>query len=226
MLDQTWANPFELINVIDLEATCWKNHSEIPEGQEHEIIEIGITVVDRKTLKIVSTESMIVTPTRSTISAFCTELTTLTPEYVAAMGIPLEAAINKLKTDYHSSTRMFASFGDYDWKMLSSQLGRLGIEGILPPEDQRLNIKTWFAEKMGIKKPIGMNRALNRLRIPLEGTHHRGSDDSRNIAKILIALLPELQIPAQEVPSAGGGAASSSSTHSESETKSPHPSHL
>jgi inhibitor of KinA sporulation pathway (predicted exonuclease) len=31
-----------------------------------------------------------------------------------------------------------------------------------------------------------MEKALNKLNIPLEGTHHRGIDDAKNIAKIFL----------------------------------------
>ena len=35
-------------------------------------------------------------------------------------------------------------------------------------------------------RPLGMKGALAMEDIPLEGTHHRGIDDARNIAKIFI----------------------------------------
>ncbi len=41
-----------------------------------------------------------------------------------------------------------------------------------------------------------MARALARLGIPLEGTHHRGIDDARNIARILPYAVAALPIPA------------------------------
>jgi inhibitor of KinA sporulation pathway (predicted exonuclease) len=34
-----------------------------------------------------------------------------------------------------------------------------------------------------------MAEGLKRLGLPLEGTHHRGGDDARNIARIAAALL-------------------------------------
>lgn len=40
-------------------------------------------------------------------------------------------------------------------------------------------------ELFGLQKPTGMNGALHLLEIPLEGIHHRGVDDAKNIAKIL-----------------------------------------
>lgn len=48
-----------------------------------------------------------------------------------------------------------------------------------------INVKELFASTKGLKKKVGMKGALGILGIPLEGTHHRGVDDARNIAKIL-----------------------------------------
>jgi inhibitor of KinA sporulation pathway (predicted exonuclease) len=36
-----------------------------------------------------------------------------------------------------------------------------------------------------------MKGALNILNIPVEGTHHRGVDDAKNIAKILDVILED-----------------------------------
>jgi len=42
-----------------------------------------------------------------------------------------------------------------------------------------------FSEKQGLKKKQGMAGALKLCGLPLEGTHHRGIDDARNIARML-----------------------------------------
>ena len=39
----------------------------------------------------------------------------------------------------------------------------------------------------------GMARALNLAGLPLEGTHHRGIDDARNIARLANRVLPILE---------------------------------
>jgi len=54
-----------------------------------------------------------------------------------------------------------------------------------PLSQDHINVKTLFSELKGIPKKVGMNGALEILQIPLEGIHHRGVDDARNIAKIL-----------------------------------------
>ena len=38
-----------------------------------------------------------------------------------------------------------------------------------------------------------MKKALGKLNLPLEGTHHRGIDDAKNIAKIFRVIFSELK---------------------------------
>ncbi|SDM91635.1 hypothetical protein SAMN05421820_105374 [Pedobacter steynii] len=52
-----------------------------------------------------------------------------------------------------------------------------------------INVKTLFALKKKLSHEKGISAALSLLKIPLEGTHHRGVDDANNIAKILNWIL-------------------------------------
>ena len=47
-----------------------------------------------------------------------------------------------------------------------------------------MNLKRQFAKSRKIKE-VGMARALQMVGLPLDGAHHRGLDDARNIAKLL-----------------------------------------
>ena len=49
-------------------------------------------------------------------------------------------------------------------------------------------VKERFQEVTQHPKRLGMHQALNYLKIPLVGTHHRGKDDAYNIAKIMHCL--------------------------------------
>lgn len=40
-----------------------------------------------------------------------------------------------------------------------------------------------------MKKKLGMARALEIAGLPLDGTHHRGIDDARNMAKLMPYIL-------------------------------------
>ena len=66
----------ENILIVDLEATCWENRP--PRGQESEIIEIGVCMMNARTGKISKNEGILIRPQHSKVCPFCTELTTLT----------------------------------------------------------------------------------------------------------------------------------------------------
>ena len=52
-----------------------------------------------------------------------------------------------------------------------------------------LNIKSLFALVHALPHEVGMDEALKLAGLPLEGTHHRGVDDARNLAQILCGML-------------------------------------
>jgi inhibitor of KinA sporulation pathway (predicted exonuclease) len=105
------AKRLDRILVVDVESTCWE--VDPPAGQESEIIEIGLCVLDVATCQRLEKRSIIVRPERSTVSAYCTALTTLTPEDVEG-GISLDEACRILQREYSSRQRLWASYGDYD----------------------------------------------------------------------------------------------------------------
>lgn len=179
------ARKLDKIVVVDIEATCWEG--KIPEGMESDIIEIGICLLDTHTGEITNNEGIIVTPERSVVSFFCTELTTITPELIEQEGIPFKEALRVLKEDYLTQSRAWASYGAYDLKQFQRQCAALGRGYPFGPS--HINVKTLFALKQKLGHEQGMAGALHTLNIPLEGTHHRGKDDARNIAKILWEVL-------------------------------------
>ncbi|MEC4802737.1 MAG: 3'-5' exonuclease [Jaaginema sp. PMC 1079.18] len=174
----------DCILVIDLEATCWRGQP--PLGEEREIIEIGLSPLDLKQRQPLTKESILVRPTRSQVSAFCTELTTLTQAQVDA-GVSFREACNYLRSQHQSYRRMWASYGEYDRHKFVKQCKAFSVK--YPFSDRHLNVKTLVAMVLGLRHEVGMAQALELLEIPLEGTHHRGHDDAFNVAKILARIL-------------------------------------
>ena len=123
-------------------------------------------------------------PTKSEISSFCTQLTTLTPEFVAENGIPFRDAIDILKREYKVHRNMWASWGDYDKHKFRDQCGKEAVR--YPFNNIHLNVKSLFAWRYGFNGSLG--KCCNELGIEFEGTAHRGVDDSKMIAKALLAL--------------------------------------
>jgi inhibitor of KinA sporulation pathway (predicted exonuclease) len=169
------------ILVIDLEATCWRGNP--PEGMYNEIIEFGIATVDFKTKKILETDSIIVKPRFSEISAFCTELTTLTQSFIDEHGISFEEACEKLRTKYKSEKRIWASWGKYDLNQIEKDCALHKVK--FPMGRDHYNLKPLFSFKHGLGTDLGVDTALKHLGLEFEGTHHRGGDDAKNIARIL-----------------------------------------
>jgi len=172
------------LNVVDVECTCWEGKP--PPGEEQEIIEVGICSLDCRTMALGEAESFLIRPARSKVSVFCTRLTTLTPEQVAG-GIAFADACSRLRSKYQADDRVWASYGEFDREMFGRQCQAFGVE--YPFVRRHLNVKTWCALSLGLTREVGMAGALERLKLPLEGTHHRGGDDARNIARILATLL-------------------------------------
>jgi inhibitor of KinA sporulation pathway (predicted exonuclease) len=172
------------ILVIDVEATCWEGTP--PPRQESEIIEIGLCTLEVASAERKDREALFVRPERSEVSAFCTGLTTLTAEQVAA-GVSFAEACEILRRRYLTRDRVWASYGDYDRRQFERQCASLGLP--YPFGTRHINVKSLLAVAEGLTAELGMAGALERLGLPLEGTHHRAVDDAWNIAAILSAIL-------------------------------------
>jgi inhibitor of KinA sporulation pathway (predicted exonuclease) len=174
-------NTTDNILIIDLEATCWDG--PIPQGQVNEIIEIGICILNTLTGEITKPKGILIKPERSEVSPFCPELTTITQELLDQEGISFEDACDIVRTEYEGHYNTWASYGDYDRTMMQRQCKIRNME--YPLSQDHINVKQLFYETQPIRRKVGMKGALNILNIPLEGTHHRGVDDAKNIANIM-----------------------------------------
>ncbi|WP_435858412.1 exonuclease domain-containing protein [Streptomyces milbemycinicus] len=122
--------------VVDVEATCWDGPA--PEGMESEIIEIGLCELDVATGERPVRRSLMVRPERSTVSPFCTELTTITPEQAAA-GIGFAEACEILRDEHGAGHRVWASWGEYDRAQFTRQSSATNIR--YPFGTRHLNVK-------------------------------------------------------------------------------------
>lgn len=171
--------------VVDVESTCWENN-RVPQGQRSEIIEIGVCTLDPKTGERADKRSLMVKPVASEVSAFCTQLTHITPEMVAD-GMTFREACQILQDEYDAASYLWGSWGNYDKRMFTEQCEWQGVP--YPFSDAHMNIKKAFGKYYG--KRIGMAGAMKMLNLQLEGTHHRGDDDAWNIAAILAHMLDD-----------------------------------
>lgn len=182
---ETRFEDFPFLLVVDLEATCDdRSHKPclVPKEQM-ETIEIGAVLVETRTLEPVAELGVFVKPVRHpTLTPFCTELTSITQADVDAAVLFPEAAAS-VERFLAGRRALFCSWGDYDANQLARDAAYHRVR--LEFTKHHLNLKKRFSEQLGEPKRFGMDGALSRVGLVLEGTHHRGIDDARNIARLL-----------------------------------------
>ncbi|MFD8688099.1 exonuclease domain-containing protein [Streptomyces sp. NPDC059651] len=173
-----------LLNVVDIEATCWDGQP--PPGAVSEIIEIGLTVVDLRARERLARHRVLVRPARSSVSAFCTELTGLTQAEVDT-GLAFADACRLLAAEHRAGARPWASWGDYDRNQFIRQCRATGTP--YPFGRRHTNAKIPFTTAHGLRRRPGMAQALRIAGLPLEGRHHSGADDAWNIAALILDVV-------------------------------------
>lgn len=188
------------VNVVDLEATCWRGPP--PEGARNEVIEVGLCVVDLVDRRRVARDRILVRPAFSAVSPFCTELTGLTQEEVDG-GVDFTTACTTLVERHCAAERAWASWGAYDLKQFRRQCEDDGAT--YPFAAFHTNAKAVFSELHGSRKRrFGMARALAQVGLPLEGRHHSGADDAWNIGALVLHIVEQGAWPeVQEAEGAG-----------------------
>lgn len=182
--------------VVDLEATCSQDGKIVPR-EKMEIIEIGAVLVDGDGYHVTSEFGRVVRPVRTPVlTQFCRELTGITQEEVDQADIfpTVLAEFRRWINEYPGA--VFASWGNYDRVQFQRDCAHHGVEYPFGPE--HFNVKTAFRSKRALSRSIGMAAALRSVGLRLEGRHHRGLDDARNIARLLPFVLDRTPDPRQD----------------------------
>jgi inhibitor of KinA sporulation pathway (predicted exonuclease) len=178
--------------VLDLEATCDEPQFD---RNQMEIIEIGACLVNAE-LKVVEKFQTFVRPVvQPQLSAFCTQLTSITqqdvecaPGFVEAIAL-FEAWIARCREQF-GAIDAWGSWGDYDRKQFerNAHLVNAPMPAFLAM--QHINFKARYGKVLGLKdKGAGLGKALRYENLAFEGTAHRGIDDALNIARLLPVAL-------------------------------------
>ena len=168
--------------IVDVEATC-SDDGAVPRG-EMEIIEIGAVMLQSRMFEIESEFQTFVRPVRHPqLTAFCTELTGITQQDVS--GAPgYEPALEAMKLWMGGfNDALFCSWGDYDRKQFLQDCEYHRVA--CPFVAGHLNLKAEFSRSLNLRKQLGIAGAVRRLGLKFEGSHHRGLDNARNIARIV-----------------------------------------
>jgi inhibitor of KinA sporulation pathway (predicted exonuclease) len=177
--------------IFDLEATCWENDK----SKTSEIIEIGAVKLNDR-LEVVNTFSKFIKPViYPVLSDFCIRLTSIEQKDVDTADIFKNVIVEFENWITSSDTEVaLCSWGFYDKKQIYKECKVKNYSGrIHSLLDKHISIKHQFAEIKGIS-PCGMSRGLDLLGLPLEGIHHRGIDDAKNITKIFVAVFDKLKM--------------------------------
>lgn len=189
--------PYDYYIVLDFEATCGEKGFDT---KKQEIIEFPSVIVNSKTLEIEDQIQIYVKPTlQPKLTDFCINLTGIQQDWVDNAPTFEKALKQYIEwIDSHSYLQKsdgkfnfcFVTMGDWDLKtMLPKQCKHLSLDY---PDYFKVycNIKVIFQELYKIK-PAGMISILNHMNLKLEGRHHSGIDDTKNIARILMKLIKE-----------------------------------
>lgn len=165
--------------IFDLEATCWDQRDQAP----NETIEIGAVKIDRTGALVDEFQSFVQPVAHPILSDFCTRLTSITQAHIDqaptfGQAIQLfKAWIGVEEEDY-----LLCSWGFYDRKQLREDSDRFGLDkGWI---NRHISVKHQHHKLANTRRPLGMATALKAEGFSLNGTHHRGIDDARNISKI------------------------------------------
>ena len=165
--------------ILDLEATCWKDRNV---NKQNEIIEIGALKIDKNGNYINEFSEFIKPKLNPELSDFCKELTTIKQAEIDSADT-YEIVIKKFKEWINENeSYVLCSWGFYDKNQFlkDCELHSINTNWL----NNHISLKHQYAEIKNLKKPVGMGIALKKEGLVLEGVHHRGIDDARNISKI------------------------------------------
>lgn len=182
-LERAWRWSKAPLVVFDLEATCWEKGTTV---ERQEVLEVGAVRLD-EAFRTTSEFQRFVRPTdEPTLSEFCMRLTGIKQSEVdAAETFP--GVLASFSDWVGPGPARLASWSTYDLRQLRSDCRRHAVP--LPPVMEcHLDLRQVFSERRGVE-PTTMKRAMELAGLTLEGAHHRGLDDSRNIARLAAKLL-------------------------------------
>lgn len=182
---------YQYFLVLDLEATC-SDCQEISR-QEMEIIEIGAVILEADNLNTISEFQTFIKPVRNPLlTDFCKQLTSITQLQVDNAPNYAEAIDEFKQWLYQYPNFVFGSWGDYDRKQIEQdcQFNQVSY----PIASEHINLKKLFSHNQKLNRRYGMAEALKLVGIELQGTHHRGIDDAKNIAKLMPYILGRKKI--------------------------------
>jgi inhibitor of KinA sporulation pathway (predicted exonuclease) len=185
----------EFFLVIDFEATC-SDDGSVP--RDHmEIIEIGAVMVAAAAFQVIGEFQSFVRPIRHpALTPFCTTLTSIRQSDVDSAPTFPGVVQQFKKWLYQHYGFVFASWGDYDFNQLQQDCDFHQVP--YPISAPHVNLKLRFAQRQELTKKPGLGDAVRLAGLDFLGSHHRGIDDARNIARLLPFIFGNQRIVAPD----------------------------
>lgn len=174
--------------VIDLEATTDEGGWPLA---EMEVIEIGATVVNRSGREVDHFQRFIHPQRRPLLTPFCRQLTRITQANIDNAGSLAEVWLQfeRWIGQHFAQLEGWASWGDYDRQQLEQEWRQQQLNSCLM-QLPHINLKQRFAQARQLKRPLGLNGALQLAGMQFNGQQHRALEDARNTARLLPLTLP------------------------------------
>jgi inhibitor of KinA sporulation pathway (predicted exonuclease) len=186
--------PYRYLYCVGLEATCDEvEKSESPRPlsvipEKMETIEIGLVVIDLELLEIVDEFQRFVRPQiNPTLTAFCKKLTSIQQADVDGARTYQEVGDELRVFTARYPNAAWASWGDYDARQLQRDAGLAGCPSLLEGLPH-FNARKWHAGLYD-NRPKGLMQTVESLGLKWQGTYHRGIDDAKNVASIIMEML-------------------------------------
>jgi inhibitor of KinA sporulation pathway (predicted exonuclease) len=155
---------------------------------EMETIEIGLVVIDLRTLETVELFQRYVRPVlHPTLTTFNTRLTSIKQSDVETAKAFPEVAMEVSTFLQKYSNAVWGSWGHYDADQLAADARRSGCTPILAGI-QYLDLEQRYRGVFACPS-IGLRQAVEALGLVWSGRYHRGIDDAKNLANMVALLL-------------------------------------
>ncbi|ORY41538.1 hypothetical protein BCR33DRAFT_718706 [Rhizoclosmatium globosum] len=181
---------FDYYCVFDVEATCERNDK----NWINEIIEFPVVVVCSRTLATVAEFQTYVKPVLNPVlTDFCTELTGITQEQVddAPTFKEVLQQFGTFLNTHSLSPQNMRFVTDGPWDIRNFVRNQCKLCKIPVPDYFKDYVDLRELYRCIFKKKANLQQMLSSLGMRFEGREHSGIADSRNIARIVKALIKE-----------------------------------
>jgi len=190
----TISQPFDYFLVLDFEASC--DDKTKVKGFKNEVIEFPTVAINAKTMKIDHTFHYYVKPKMNPIlTDFCKDLTGIQQDWVDN-GLDFKECMklhNQWMMEHFIEKNLKFAFvvcGDWDLKIMIINQCKMDKLSVPSYFSEWINIKKMYAQIYN--KPVrGMTSMLRDMNLQLEGRHHSGIDDCKNIGRVLVEMLKQ-----------------------------------